>query len=517
MTDRSDPISRLDEYNRRALEGGGQARVERQHAAGKLTARERIELLVDPGTFVEMDRLVESRSSEPSLVGRVAPGDGVVTGHGRVDGRQVFVFAQDFTVMGGSLGAAYARKIVKIMDLALSVGAPVIGLNDSGGARIQEGVESLAGYADIFLRNTLASGVVPQISGILGPCAGGAVYSPAITDFVVMTEGTSYMFITGPEVIKTVTHEDVTKEQLGGARTHASKSGVSHLTAADDPNCLALIRQLLSFLPSNNQEKPPRIESKDPADRLIPELDSIVPEESHKPYDMKRVIELTADDGKFFELHAEFARNIVVGFARLDGRVVGMVGNQPSVLAGVLDIDASRKAARFVRFCDAFNIPVVTWVDVPGFLPGIDQEHRGIIDHGAQLLFAYCEATVPKLTIITRKAYGGAYDVMASKHIRADVNLAFPSAEIAVMGPEGAVNIIHRETLDRAEDQAETRQRLLSEYRERHANPYEVAKLGFVDEVIYPRETRKRLTAWLALLDDKAQTLPRKKHGNMPL
>lgn len=511
-----DKTLQLDALNAAALRGGGEERIQRQHAQGKLTARERIELLLDPGTFVETDRLVETACTDPSIKDRIAPGDGVVTGFGKVEGRQVFVFAQDFTVMGGSLGASHAKKIVKVMDLALSVGAPIVGLNDSGGARIQEGVESLAGYADIFLRNTLASGVVPQISAILGPCAGGAVYSPAITDFVAMVEGTSYMFITGPDVIRTVTHQEVSKEELGGARAQA-RSGVSHLTAADDAQCLASVRRLLSFLPSNNTEKPPQRPFQESRDLSVPKLDELIPAESHKPYDMKELIRLVADGADFFEIHADFAPNIVVGFARLGGRSVGMVGNQPSVLAGVLDIDASRKAARFVRFCDCFNIPIVTWVDVPGFMPGVDQEHRGIIDHGAQLLFAYCEATAPKLTVITRKAYGGAYDVMASKHVRADVNLAFPSAEIAVMGPEGAVNIVNREALENAQDSLATRQELVAEYRRRFAHPYEAAKLGFLDEVIYPRDARQRLIAWLEILDNKAQALPKKKHGNIPL
>src|SRR5512143_3471213 len=448
----SAPIARLDEMNQRALEGGGKARIDKQHEGGKLTARERVDLLLDPGSFVEMGRFVTHRATEFGMADQKVLGDGVVTGFGLVDGRKVFVFAQDFTVFGGSLSGAYAQKICKLMDQAMKVGAPVIGLNDSGGARIQEGVESLAGYADIFLRNTLASGTVPQISAIMGPCAGGAVYSPAITDFILMVEGTSYMFITGPDVIKAVTHEEVTKEDLGGAHTHASKSGVCHLTAADDRTSIAQIRELLSFIPSNNQEDPPFKPSTDPPLREVPELDGMIPVESNKPYDVKDVIRAVVDEGQLFEIAPDYAANIVVGFARIAGRSVGVVANQPQVLAGVLDIDASMKAARFVRFCDCFNIPLVTFVDVPGFLPGTDQEDGAIIKHGAKLLFAFAEATVPKVTVILRKAYGGAYDVMASKHIRADVNLAFPTAEIAVMGPDGAVNIVYRNEIAKAED-----------------------------------------------------------------
>jgi propionyl-CoA carboxylase beta chain len=445
------------------------------------------------------------------------PGDGFVTGYGRVDGRQVFVFAQDFTVLGGSLSEANAQKICKIMDLALKTGSPVIGLNDSGGARIQEGVLSLAGYADIFLRNTLASGVVPQISAIMGPCAGGAVYSPAITDFTFMVEGTSYMFVTGPEVIKTVTHEDVTMEKLGGAVTHNSVSGVGHFTAADDAECLRMIRELLGYLPRNNREDPPRRAASDPEDRMDSGLDTLVPQDSSLPYDIKDVIHRVVDEGGFFEVHEHWARNIVVGFARMDGRPVGIVANQPAYLAGCLDINSSVKGARFVRFCDAFNIPLLTFEDVPGFLPGTEQEFGGIIRHGAKLLYAFAEATVPKITVITRKAYGGAYCVMGSKHIRTDINLAWPSAEIAVMGPEGAVNIVYRRDLAAAEDQAAMRGRKIEEFRERFANPFVAAERGYVDDVIEPRQTRPRVIRALRMLENKVDTMPRKKHGNIPL
>jgi propionyl-CoA carboxylase beta chain len=500
-----------------ALQGGGELRTAKQHEAGKLTARERIELLLDPGTFVESGRFVTHRAVDFDMGDQKIPGDGVITGYGKVDGRKVFVFAQDFTVFGGSLSGANATKICKLMDLATEVGAPIIGLNDSGGARIQEGVESLAGYADIFLRNTLASGSVPQISAILGPCAGGAVYSPAITDFVLMVEHTSYMFITGPDVIRTVTHEEVTKEALGGAMTHAQKSGVCHLVAPDDRACLAMVRELLSFLPSNNTEDPPRRASSDPVHREVPELDGMVPEVSNKPYDIKDVIRATVDDAYLFEVHERYAPNIVVGFARIGGQPIGVVANQPMYLAGCLDIGASLKAARFVRFCDCFNIPLITLVDVPGFLPGTDQEYGGIIKHGAKLLYAFAEATVPKITVITRKAYGGAYDVMASKHIRADVNLAFPTAEIAVMGPDGAVNIIYRREIEKSENPAETRAKFVEDYRVRFANPYKAAELGFIDEVIHPRFLRRRLAQALDMLKDKRQSLPPKKHGNLPL
>jgi propionyl-CoA carboxylase beta chain len=511
------PLERLDEMNERAFVGGGPERVQKQHEAGKLTARERLDLLLDPGTFVEIGRFVTHRATDFGMDRQKVLGDGVVTGHGLVDGRSVFVFAQDFTVFGGSLSGAYAQKICKVMDLAMKVGAPIIGLNDSGGARIQEGVESLAGYADIFLRNTLASGVVPQISCVLGPCAGGAVYSPAITDFVLMVEGQSYMFITGPEVIRSVTHEEVTKEDLGGATTHATKSGVCHLTSADDRACLAQARALLSFLPSNNQEDPPRAKSSDPETREVPELDTLIPLDPSKPYDVKDLIRATVDDAKLFEIAEAYAPNIVVGFARVGGRVVGVVANQPAVLAGVLDIHSSMKAARFVRFCDCFNVPLVTLVDVPGFLPGTDQEYGGIIKHGAKLLFAFAEATVPKVTVILRKAYGGAYDVMASKHIRADVNLAFPGAEIAVMGPEGAVNIVRRAEIAQASDPEQARAAFVADYREKFANPYKAAELGFIDEVIHPRLLRARLHRSLELLKDKRDSNPPRKHTNIPL
>jgi propionyl-CoA carboxylase beta chain len=510
-------MQRLDEMNRKALDGGGAERIKKQHEGGKLTARERIDLLLDPGSFVEFDRFVTHRCTDFGMQEQKVLGDGVVTGHGLVDGRKVFVFAQDFTVFGGSLSYAYAQKICKVMDLAMKVGAPVIGLNDSGGARIQEGVESLAGYAEIFLRNTLASGVVPQISAVMGPCAGGAVYSPAITDFILMVEGTSYMFITGPDVIKAVTHEEVTKEDLGGAATHASKSGVCHLTAPDDKTSLAQIRELLSFMPSNNQEDPPSKPTQDPPTREVPELDTMIPIESNRPYDVKDVIRVVVDEAHLFEIAEAYAPNIVVGFARIGGRAVGVVANQPQVLAGVLDIGASMKAARFVRFCDCFNIPLVTFVDVPGFLPGTDQEYGGIIKHGAKLLFAFAEATVPKVTVILRKAYGGAYDVMASKHIRADVNLAFPTAEIAVMGPDGAVNIVRRNEIAKAKDPAATRADFVADYKEKFANPYKAAELGFVDEVIYPRTLRARLHRSLELLKDKRDQNPPKKHTNIPL
>jgi propionyl-CoA carboxylase beta chain len=514
---RAPGLARLDDLNRRALAGGGELRIARQHEAGKLTARERIERLVDPGSFVEIDRFVVHRCNDFEMDKHKVLGDGVVTGWGLVDGRKVVVFAQDFTVIGGSLSSAYASKICKVMDLAMKIGAPIIGLNDSSGARIQEGVESLAGYADIFLRNTLASGVVPQISAILGPCAGGAAYSPAITDFILMVEQTSYMFITGPEVIKTVTDEEVSKEDLGGAAAHASKSGVCHLTAQDDRASLAQVRELLSFLPSNNTEAPPRRPAVDPVDREVPELDAMIPAGSSKPYDIKDVVRAVVDDGHLLEIHERYAQNIVVGFARIGGAPIGVVANQPQVLAGCLDIKASLKAARFVRFCDCFNVPLVTLVDVPGFVPGTDQEYGGIITHGAKLLYAFAEATVPKVTVITRKAYGGAYDVMASKHIRADYNLAFPTAEIAVMGPEGAVDIVYREEIQQASDATAARARLVDDYKAKFANPYKAAELGFVDEVIYPRVLRARLARALELLRDKRDTNPQKKHGNIPL
>ena len=507
----------LEALERRAALGGGEERLRRQHEAGKLTARERIDVLFDPDTFQEVDKLVEHRCRDFGMEEQVVPGDGVVAGHGRVEGRLVYAFAQDFTVFGGSLSETNAAKIVKIMDLAMKLGAPVVGLNDSGGARIQEGVLSLAGYADIFLRNTLASGVIPQISAIMGPCAGGAVYSPAITDFNIMVEGTSYMFVTGPDVIKTVTHEEVTKEELGGARTHNATSGVAHFSVPDDRECLRLIRELLGYLPGNNLDEAPRRQSTDPIDREEQSLETIVPASPNQPYDMLDLIHAVADEGAFLEVHRHYARNIVVGFARLGGRSVGIVANQPAHLAGTLDIDASVKGARFVRFCDAFNIPLVTFEDVPGFLPGTRQEYGGIIRHGAKLLFAFAEATVPKVTVITRKAYGGAYCVMSSKHIRTDVNFAWPSAEIAVMGPEGAVNILYKRELEAATDPASLRAQKVAEFREKFANPYVAASRGFVDEVIRPRDTRPKLIAALSALETKRDKNPPKKHGNIPL
>ncbi|MFN7984327.1 MAG: carboxyl transferase domain-containing protein [Vicinamibacterales bacterium] len=512
-----DPTTALEALERRAEQGGGEDRMRRQHEAGKLTARERIELLFDPDTFEEVDKLVTHRCLDFGMAEQQIPGDGVVAGHGLVDGRQVFAFAQDFTVFGGSLSETNAAKIVKVMDLAMKLGSPVVGLNDSGGARIQEGVLSLGGYADIFLRNTLASGVVPQISAIMGPCAGGAVYSPAITDFNVMVKGTSYMFVTGPDVIKTVTHEEVTKEELGGAMTHNATSGVAHFAVEDDKECLALIRDLLSFLPSNNVDDVPRHAPAEDAERDIPELDTLVPASPNQPYDMLDLIHLIADEGYFLEVHQHYARNIVVGFARIDGRSVGIVANQPAVLAGTLDIDASVKGARFVRFCDAFNIPLVTFEDVPGFLPGTVQEYGGIIRHGAKLLYAFAEATVPKVTVITRKAYGGAYCVMASKHIRTDFNYAWPQAELAVMGPEGAVNILYKRELEAAADAIAARAEKVSEFREKFANPYIAASRGFIDEVIRPRQTRRKLIAALRNLENKRDRNPPKKHGNIPL
>jgi propionyl-CoA carboxylase beta subunit len=511
---------KLEELKKRdalAEAGGGEERRAKQHKEGKMSARERISFLLDEGTFEETDKLVTHRCTDFGMQEQKTYGDGFVTGYGKIEGRLVFVFAQDFTVFGGSLSEANASKIVKIMDTAMRVGAPVIGLNDSGGARIQEGVMSLAGYADIFLRNTLASGVVPQISAILGPCAGGAVYSPAITDFILMVDKTAYMFITGPDVIKSVTHEDVTKEKLGGAETHNEVSGVAHFRAHDDAECLSMIRELFSFIPSNNLEDPPRKPCTDPIDRADAKLDSIVPTESNKPYDIKDVINAVIDDGYFFEVHEHYARNIVVGFARLNGRSVGVVANQPAILAGCLDIDASVKGARFVRFCDAFNIPLITFEDVPGFLPGTKQEYGGIIKHGAKLLFAFAEATVPKITVITRKAYGGAYCVMASKHIRCDVNYAWPTAEVAVMGPEGAVDIVYKRELSKAASKEEERQKLIEQFRDRFANPYVVAERGYVDAVIQPRETRKKLIEALEMLDNKRDKNPPKKHGNIPL
>jgi propionyl-CoA carboxylase beta chain len=513
----TDPLETLSQLEVLAELGGGQDRIDRQRAAGKLTARERIDLLFDPGTFEELDKLVTHRCRDFGMDQHIIPGDGVVSGHGLVDGRTVCAFAQDFTVFGGSLSETNAAKIVKIMDLAMRLGAPIVGLNDSGGARIQEGVLSLGGYADIFLRNTLASGVVPQISAIMGACAGGAVYSPAITDFTVMIRDTSYMFVTGPDVIKTVTHEDVTKEELGGAMTHNATSGVAHFAVGDDRECLALIRELLAYLPSNNVDDGPRAASNDAADREEVALDRIVPASPNQPYDILDVIHLVVDEGRFLEVHQHYARNIVVGFARLDGRSVGVVANQPAFLAGTLDIDASVKAARFVRFCDAFNIPLVTFEDVPGFLPGTVQEYGGIIRHGAKLLYAFAEATVPKVTVITRKAYGGAYCVMSSKHIRTDFNFAWPTAEIAVMGPEGAVNVLYKRELEAAADPQKARADRVAEFREKFANPYIAASRGFIDEVIRPRETRRKLIAALRTLENKRDRNPPKKHGNIPL
>jgi propionyl-CoA carboxylase beta chain len=535
-------IAELKKRDHMAEEGGGAQRRERQHKEGKMSARERVEFLLDEGTFEETDKLRTHRCHDFGMEENKFYGDGFITGYGRVEGRLVFVFAQDFTVFGGSLSETNAAKIVKIMDLAAKMGAPVIGLNDSGGARIQEGVMSLAGYADIFLRNTLYSGVVPQISAIMGPCAGGAVYSPAITDFILMVDQTSYMFITGPDVIKTVTHEEVTKDQLGGAHTHNETSGVAHFLCRDDAECLSMVRELLSFVPSNNLEDPPRKPCTDPIDRMDEKLDKIIPEQSNMPYDMKDVIHSVVDDGYFFEIHEHYAKNIVVGFARLNGKSIGVVANQPAMLAGTLDINASVKGARFVRFCDCFNIPLVTFEDVPGFLPGTQQEYGGIIKHGAKLLYAYAEATVPKVTVITRKAYGGAYCVMASKHIRTDVNYAWPSAEIAVMGPEGAVDIVYKRELDAVKngssvgtsvppvqlerrsagapvlsERERLRQEKIEEFRDRFANPYIAADRGFLDAVIQPRETRKKLIQALEMLETKRDKNPPKKHGNIPL
>jgi acetyl-CoA carboxylase carboxyltransferase component len=510
-------MGRLERMRRASLLGGGEARIERQHAWGKLTARERLDLLLDPGSFVELDAFVTHRSTEFGLAEERVLGDGVVTGHGTVDGRLVFVFSQDFTVFGGSLSEAYAEKICKVMDLAMKVGAPLIGLNDSGGARIQEGVVSLGGYADIFVRNVLASGVVPQLSVIMGPCAGGAVYSPAMTDFTVMVERTSYMFVTGPNVVKAVTHEEVDSEALGGAIVHTTKSGVAHLAAHDEAEALDAVRRILGHLPQNNLEQPAIVPTADPTDRMDAELDGIVPDDPHRPYDMHGIIERIVDDARFLEIQPGWAQNIIVGFARLGGRSVGIVAQQPAVLAGALDIDASVKAARFVRTCDAFNVPLVTLVDVPGFLPGVGQEHGGIIKHGAKLLYAYCEATVPKVTVITRKAYGGAYDVMSSKHVRGDMNFAWPTAEIAVMGAEGAVNIIFKDEIASAADPAAERRRLVAAYEDQFANPYIAAARGYIDDVIRPSETRPRLIRALEILADKRDTNPRKKHGNIPL
>jgi propionyl-CoA carboxylase beta chain len=512
-----DPLQELRRRDREAEAGGGEERRARQKSNGRLTARERVTLLLDPGSFQEMDKFVVHRALDFGMDEQKIPGDGVITGHGTIDARPVFVFAQDFTVFGGSLSETHAQKVCKVMDLAMKVGAPIIGLNDSGGARIQEGVVSLAGYADIFLRNTLASGVVPQISAIMGPCAGGAVYSPAITDFNIMVEKTSYMFITGPDVIRSVTHEEVTKEELGGAVAHASVSGVAHFTAPDDRATLGLIRDLLAYLPSNNMEDPPHRDTGDDPDRQDAALDKVVPAEPNKPYDIKTVLKHVLDRDSFLEVHERFARNMVVGFGRLDGAVVGVVANQPAVLAGTLDIDASIKGARFVRFCDAFNVPLLILEDVPGFLPGTDQEHRGIIRHGAKLLYAFAEATVPKVTVITRKSYGGAYCVMGSKHIRTDFNFAWPSAEIAVMGPEGAVNILYRREFSASKDADALRRSRVEEFRDKFANPYVAAERGFVDAVIEPHATRRHLVQAFRLLRHKKDHNPPRKHGNIPL
>ncbi|MCU1231728.1 MAG: carboxyl transferase [Acidobacteria bacterium] len=509
MSSRELHLEELERRKRDSELGGGQQRIDRQHNEGKLTARERIALLFDPGSFQELDQLVTHRSTDFGLEKQRVPGDGVVTGYGTINARLVYAFAQDFTVFGGSLSETHAAKIVKIMDLAMKNGAPIVGLNDSGGARIQEGVVSLGGYADIFLRNTLASGVIPQISAIMGPCAGGAVYSPAITDFILMVKKTSYMFVTGPDVIKTVTHEDVTKEKLGGADTHNQISGVAQFAAESDEDCLGMIRELLSYLPSNNMEEPPKLATSDDVNRVDANLDSFVPENANQPYEMRDLIKTIADDAHFFEVHQHFARNLVVGFIRLNGHPIGVVANQPAFLAGVLDINASRKGARFVRFCDSFNIPLLVLEDVPGFLPGTDQEYGGIIIHGAKLLYALAEATVPKITVITRKAYGGAYCVMNSKHIRADMNFAYPTAEIAVMGAEGAVNILYRGAEDRAAK--------VAEYKEKFANPYIAAERGYVDEIIEPRFTRRKLITAFAMLQNKRDRNPPKKHGNIPL
>ncbi|MBI2932103.1 MAG: methylmalonyl-CoA carboxyltransferase [Planctomycetes bacterium] len=517
MSSTHEKLSHLEKLRRKAFEGGGKERVEKQRAAGKLTARERLDLLLDEGSFEEIDMFVQHECHHFGLERKKVPGDGVVTGFGRIGGRSVAVFAQDFTVFGGSLGLAHARKICKIMDHAVRLGIPIVGLDDSGGARIQEGVDSLGGYAEIFLRNTLASGVVPQISVVMGPCAGGAVYSPAITDFVFMVEGTSYMFVTGPQVIKEVTHEQVSFEQLGGAGVHNEKSGVAHFSARTEPECLQAVRTLLSYLPPNNMSEPPAVTPQDDPHRREESLNRIIPDSPSKPYDMKDVIAAIVDRETFFEVHRGYARNIIVGFARLGGRPIGIVAQQPAVLAGCLDIDSSTKGARFIRFCDAFNIPLVTFEDVPGFLPGVAQEHGGIIRNGAKLLYAYCEATVPKLTVITRKAYGGAYDVMSSKHVRGDFNFAWPTAEVAVMGPEGAVNIVWKDEIEKAKDPKSERERLIAEYREKFASPYIAAEKGYVDAVIEPAETRSRLIRALELSKTKRERNPPRKHGNIPL
>ncbi len=513
----TDRLKDLETRNSAAMLGGGKERITKQKTGGRLSARERLDVLLDPGSFIEFDRFMTHRCSDFGMKDKKIPGDGVITGYGRINGKLVYVYSQDFTVFGGSLSSTNSKKICKVMQMAVKNGAPMIGLNDSGGARIQEGVESLGGYADIFLRNTLASGVIPQISAIMGPCAGGAVYSPAITDFIFMVKDTSYMFVTGPDVVKTVTHETVSMMDLGGAQTHNTKSGVAHFACEDDKHCLLMIRELLNFLPSNNIDDPPILPAKDKPDRIDESLNTLIPDSSKKPYDMKDILKTVVDEGYFLEVQQHYAPNILIGFSRLNGRSVGIVANQPMVLAGCLDINASVKAARFVRFCDAFNIPIITFVDVPGFLPGTNQEHNGIIRHGAKLLYAYAEATVPKITIITRKAYGGAYDVMSSKHMRGDVNLAYPTAEIAVMGPEGAVSIIFREEIKRANGDASVKDKLVEDYRATFANPYKAAELGYIDEVIEPSYTRVRLIDALEMLKNKRDTNPPRKHGNIPL
>ncbi len=513
----SERLKDLEGRNENAMQGGGKERLTKQKEGGRLTARERLTVLLDPGSFVEFDRFMTHRCSDFGMKEKKIPGDGVITGYGRINGKLVYVYSQDFTVFGGSLSSTNSKKICKVMQMAMKNGAPMIGLNDSGGARIQEGVESLGGYADIFLRNTLASGVIPQISAIMGPCAGGAVYSPAITDFIFMVKDTSYMFVTGPDVVKTVTHEEVSKMDLGGAHTHNAKSGVAHFACEDDKHCLLMIRELLNFLPSNNIDDSPVLPANDKPDRIEMKLNSIIPDSSKKPYDMKDIIKLVVDEGYFLEVQQHYASNILIGFSRLNGRSVGIVANQPMHLAGCLDINASVKAARFVRFCDAFNIPIITFVDVPGFLPGTNQEYNGIIRHGAKLLYAYAEATVPKITIITRKAYGGAYDVMSSKHMRGDVNLAYPTAEIAVMGPDGAVSIIFREQIVKAKGDAAVKDKLTEDYRSTFANPYKAAELGYIDEVIEPSVTRVRIIDALEMLKNKRDNNPPRKHGNIPL
>ena len=510
-------LEELSRRNEQAEAGGGEERIAKRHAKGLLTARERVERLFDPGSFVEIDKLRVHRCTDFGMDESHTPGDGIVTGYGTVDGRTVFAFAQDFTVLGGSLSHTVAEKICKINEMALKAGAPIVGLNDSGGARIQEGVESLGGYADIFCANTLASGVIPQISGVLGPCAGGATYSPALTDFILMVDKTSYMFITGPEVIKSVTREEVTQEDLGGGTTHNSRSGVAHFLAPDDPGCIAMIRKLLSYLPLNNMEDPPIVDTGDPLERLTPELNDVVPDNPNQPYDMHEIINATIDQGSFFEVHEHFARNAIVGFSRIGGKSVGIVANHPNHLAGCIDVDASNKIARFIRFCDCFNIPIVTFEDTPGYLPGTAQEWGGIIRHGAKIVYAYAEATVPKITVITRKAYGGAYCVMGSKHIRTDVNLAYPGAEIAVMGADGAVNIIFRKEINAADDPDATRKDVIADYRHRFANPFRAAELGYIDGVISPVDTRVKIAQSLAMLANKRDINPQKKHGNIPL